>query len=395
MAGNTSESGAPVEPDMPVESLATLDIILGLVLFFIMLGVGGSLEVPLIKYFGSCRTRLANISILTGLFCQFVVMPNLGALFAKVFGMTSFEAFGFVCVMSCPGGTTSNIFAVLAKGVLELSVMMTVVSSVLAFGFTTMWLYVYGVAFGVDAAIDFMGLVVGLVLLMIPLVIGAVITYCCPAIKQTLQRVLSIVGAVGIVVVLALVMVDYSGSLGDMTWRVWIPASLLTCPIGGAIAWLICRFAGFKAAVRRTVALEAGLQNSSLAYGIIQLSLRKQSQRDEAVRGPLIYTIFMFVWAGIYVGLSQFESRYNERHNICELNPELAVMVRAIKKEEEAEEERAKSPHHRQEEQPAPELRQVQQHEPPARLNADEELGEQVEPRQVTPVIDEKTLPPV
>lgn len=70
--------------------------------------------------------------VIIGCLAQFIIMPVMAWVLAKVFHLSPELALGVILVGCCPGGTASNVITYLAKGDLALSVGMTMTSTVLA-----------------------------------------------------------------------------------------------------------------------------------------------------------------------------------------------------------------------------------------------------------------------
>ena len=60
-----------------------------------------------------------------GVMCQYTVMPLAGCVIARVLQLQSDVAAGLILLASCPGGTSSNLITIIAKGDVALSVLMT------------------------------------------------------------------------------------------------------------------------------------------------------------------------------------------------------------------------------------------------------------------------------
>ena len=67
---------------------------------------------------------------LVGLTGQLVILPLVAYLLATALNLPAYYFIGIVLVACCPGGSSSNIFSLLAKGDVALSVSMTAVSSI-------------------------------------------------------------------------------------------------------------------------------------------------------------------------------------------------------------------------------------------------------------------------
>jgi predicted Na+-dependent transporter len=101
--------------------------LLSVMMMLIMLGMGASLT------FKDFRIAFRKPQgILVGLLCQYAIMPFLGYLMASALGLSPALSIGLILMACMPGGTTSNIFTYFSKGVLALSIMMTICSTLVA-----------------------------------------------------------------------------------------------------------------------------------------------------------------------------------------------------------------------------------------------------------------------
>lgn len=106
-------------------------VLLPLVLACIMYGMGLSLQ-------SKDFARLAKLPkpIFIGLFGQILLLPALAFSIAVLFNAPEAVAIGLMILSVCPGGTTSNLFAHLAKANLALSISLTAITTVICV-FTT------------------------------------------------------------------------------------------------------------------------------------------------------------------------------------------------------------------------------------------------------------------
>ena len=71
------------------------------------------------------------VPVITGLTGQLLILPLIAVLIAKIFNLDEVFFIGLVLIALCPGGSSSNIFTLIAKGDLALSVSLTALSSVI------------------------------------------------------------------------------------------------------------------------------------------------------------------------------------------------------------------------------------------------------------------------
>lgn len=70
--------------------------------------------------------------VFLGCLSQFTIMPIVAFLVAKIFNLPTELAVGLILVGCCPGGTSSNVMAFIAKGDVALSVTLTSVATLMA-----------------------------------------------------------------------------------------------------------------------------------------------------------------------------------------------------------------------------------------------------------------------
>ena len=71
-------------------------------------------------------------AIVVGVCLQYTVMPVVGFLCARLFGLEAEVAAGLILIGACPGGVASNVIAYLARANVPLSVTMTACSTMLS-----------------------------------------------------------------------------------------------------------------------------------------------------------------------------------------------------------------------------------------------------------------------
>jgi BASS family bile acid:Na+ symporter len=70
--------------------------------------------------------------VVIGVVAQFIVMPSIAALLAFALHLSPPLAVGLILVGCCPGGTASNVVALIGRADVALSVVMTTVSTLVA-----------------------------------------------------------------------------------------------------------------------------------------------------------------------------------------------------------------------------------------------------------------------
>lgn len=92
-----------------------INVFVGLVLCFTMLGLGCTVD---ISQLGEHIRR--PVGVLLALVCQFVIMPLVAFLLALAFSLDDVAAMAVLLCGCCPGGNLSNILSLLAHGEMNL-----------------------------------------------------------------------------------------------------------------------------------------------------------------------------------------------------------------------------------------------------------------------------------
>ena len=83
------------------------------ILTLLMFELGLNLKIEDFKLF---KTRPKPV--LAGLIGQIIILPLLAWIIGKALGLDPIFLIGFVLIACCPGGSSSNVFSMLAKGLL-------------------------------------------------------------------------------------------------------------------------------------------------------------------------------------------------------------------------------------------------------------------------------------
>jgi bile acid transporter len=262
--------------------------LLGIMMMVIMLGMGASMT-PRDFLIAFRKPK----GILVGLLSQFAVMPLLGFLLAMALGFQQALVVGLLLIACMPGGTTSNIFTYFSKGVLALSIMMTVVSTLAAVVMVPLLLSFYGGMAGVggEYAIPPANVAQILVVLLVPTVIGMISRKLNPNVGATFELIGSFMG----VVVILFLILTWVPRNYTMLLETPLPVYVATIGIGmiGMLfGYWVARGLGQDTNRSRTISLETGIQNGPLAVLVITLTFSGQMQQDVLLI-PVLYSLFI------------------------------------------------------------------------------------------------------
>jgi len=208
----------------------------------------------------------------------------------------------------CPGGTTSNLFTYLAKGDVALSVTMTAIASVITvftIPIVLSFSLIHFMGTGSEFQLPIVKTMVSLVVItIVPISIGMVIKRFAPRVADSSQVLVSRFG----VIFLAMLVVFLSYVQRDIIVDAFIetgPVSLILNVSTMALGYYSSKWFGLNLAQRTSITMEVGLQNSTLS---VFMALTLLSNYDMSMT-PAIYTLVMFLTAGILVRIFSAKSK--------------------------------------------------------------------------------------
>ncbi len=232
----------------------------------IMLGMGLTLR---FSDFAAVARDPKNVAL--GVAAQFLIMPTAGWIIARMFQLETGLAIGLILVACCPGGTASNVICYLAKANVPLSVLLTMCSTVVAIFATpllTRWLA--GAWLPVDAAALFKSM---LVVVLLPLVCGVTANTLMEKMKYP-GRIRGWVDAIGpllsalvIVLIVGCIVASKKPEIARSAMPLFVSVFLLHF-VGFLAGYLFAWASGCKEALRRTISIEVGMQNSGLGAAL-------------------------------------------------------------------------------------------------------------------------------
>lgn len=283
------------------------------VLVSIMFGMGCHIKVS--ELWAHLRRPFG---VAVGMLCQFVMMPLLAFGLLTAMRLSGLYAIGMLIMACCPGGTVSNVFAYFVDGDVPLSIAMTLCSTVLAMGMMPVNMLLYGhyVDTG-DIVVPYSKMAMSLVFISLPAGLGMLFNKFCPRASPYVTKVASSLGGLLIVVTQIMEVIIFPDIFSD-TPTVLYAATVAMPAAGMMLGYLISWVFRRPDAVRKTIAIESGIQNVGTALTIVSLSFKFREQR-EALLFPWLYGFTMiflsFILCIVYQIYKKFCSR-SSSHNI-------------------------------------------------------------------------------
>ncbi len=248
-------------------------------------------------------------AVLAGLTGQIVFLPLIAYLVGRMFGVEPIFFLGIMLIGCSPGGSSSNVFSMLAGGDVALSVSLTAFSSVITL-FTSpfiMDMVATTVGNSVDVHLPVGNLLVqNIVLMAIPIIVGLCISVYRPNAAKKMHGVLKRL-AFPLLVVLASVffvqnretIVEEFPQLG-LTITVLILLSMLS---GVFLSWLM----RLSHKEQRTIVIEIGMQNAAQAITIASSPF--VFNNDVMAIPAIVYALMMNVILLTYVGIIHYRGK--------------------------------------------------------------------------------------
>ncbi|XP_075422927.1 sodium/bile acid cotransporter 4 [Ascaphus truei] len=280
-----------------------LSVFVVVTLCITMLGLGCTVEVSQI---GEHLRR--PIGVLLALISQFVLMPMVAFLLALIFSLNEVAAIAVLLCGCCPGGNLSNIMSLLVNGDMNLSIIMTTSSTLLALLLMPLCLWIYSRPWINTPLVQFLPLgAVALTLCstLLPIGLGVFIRYRYSRIADVLLKV-----SLWSLLVTLLVLFILTGAMLGPELLATIPPSVyivaLVMPlIGYSLGYGLGTLFNLSPNCRRTVSLETGCQNVQLCTALLKLAFPAHLI-GSMYMFPLLYALFQAAEAGIYVLVYKF-----------------------------------------------------------------------------------------
>lgn len=243
-------------PDVTSQGAPAVNPLLGVIMF----GMGLTLKPA---DFRLVFTR--PLPVIIGVIAQYLIMPLTAVLVVWLLRLPPEIAAGVILVGCAPGGTSSNVVSYLARGDVALSVTMTSVSTLLAPVITPLLVaWLAGQYMPVQAGPMALSIVQ---VVLVPVVLGLLVSTFLPRVVEAVTPVLPWVSVVAISSIVAIVVGGSHERILEAGFVV-LAAVILHNLLGYLLGYGVGAVFGQPVPVKRTMAVEVGMQNSGLAAGL-------------------------------------------------------------------------------------------------------------------------------
>ncbi|PHR57627.1 MAG: bile acid transporter [Robiginitomaculum sp.] len=212
---------------------------------------------------------------LAGMLAQIIGLPLLTLGLVMVLKPAPSLALGMILVACCPGGNISNLLAMFGRANTALSVSMTATSS-LAAAFVTpvsilFWLSIYEPTRQLLSTTQFDRMAFlsqTLLILALPLLLGALTAWRAPKLAKRLQKPLALFGGVVLLGIIFVGFYTYRAVLADFGMII-LPLVIVHNALAFALGYGTGLVTQADIPTRRALAFEVGIQNSGLGLIIL------------------------------------------------------------------------------------------------------------------------------
>lgn len=242
-------------------------------------------------------------AVVLGMVGQIILLPFIAFTLAWALNLPPVYFMGLVLIACCPGGSSSNVFSMLAKGDVALSVTLTAVSSIITL-FTLpviMEFTSYFVSHNAGTTIELpVGklLMQNIVLFFIPLLAGLLLRYKRPVWAAKVSRVLNKTAFPALMLLALLFFLQYTQEIMENFRLIGFACGMLIIT-SMLCSSLLSRIGKLTNAVRHTIVIEVGMQNAAQAIAIATSPFIFNS--GEMAIPAIIYALLMNVLLLLYI----------------------------------------------------------------------------------------------
>lgn len=250
-------------------------------------------------------------AVAAGLVGQLVFLPAIAFIVAVAFNLPAVAFIGLLLVACCPGGSSSNVFSMLAKGNVALSVTLTALSSVLTL-VTIPVIMEFVTRFVSMKEETVITLPVGrllmqnIVLVFLPMILGTVFRHWSPALAKRVGTVLGRLAFPALMLLAGIFFIQYAKEIIDNIGVLGVSCGTLILAAMGCGAILAGMFRLDKAS-KRTIVIEVGMQNAAQA---IAMAVSPQVFNNGEMAIPaIVYALLMNVILLTYLTVIRHKSQ--------------------------------------------------------------------------------------
>ncbi|XP_020644176.3 hepatic sodium/bile acid cotransporter [Pogona vitticeps] len=260
------------------------------ILFVVMMSLGCTLELSKIKAY-CYKPKEVAIAVIA----QYGIMPLTAYALGKFFRLESIQAMTILICGCCPGGNLSNILSLASKGDMNLSIVMTACSTVLALGLMPLLLFLYTESIyqgNLEHKVPYKTIVFSLFMILVPCAIGIYLNEKKPQYSRIVVKAGMIVLLLSSILTIALTVIHFGSSILLIIFSPRLLGACTLMPfVGFSMGYILSASFHFSSQCRRTICFETGCQNVQLCTTILQMAFAPEVV-GALFLFPLLYLIF-------------------------------------------------------------------------------------------------------
>ena len=237
---------------------------------------------------------------LVGLICQLILLPIIAFLLLKIFNLPLEIALGVMIIAAAPGGVTSNVLTKFANGDVALSISLTAIISLISIISVPFIVFKSAELFkvsGISKDISMIGISMKMFLVVtLPVFIGMLIRKFATNFIMSKSQLIERISVLLFVIVFAAIWIEEWENITRYIQQAGLITLVLNI-IMMIIGYYVAKFLASGVAQRKSISLECGLQNGTLAVFVAS-----QLFNDIAYLIPTAtYAIIMFITSLVFV----------------------------------------------------------------------------------------------
>ena len=250
---------------------------------------------------------------LVGLFGQLIMLPLIAYAIASLFSLPPIFFIGVMLIACCPGGSSSNIFSMLAKGDVALSVSLTALSSIITLVTVPaimQWVTVYvGASQGIQLPVVNL-LMQNVFTMLVPIILGIMCRMYFTDVAGKMDRVLSKIAFPALMLLAGIFFVQHYDTITTHFSVLGMCVGLLLLT-AVALSGVGSRCMRLNNKERRTIVIEVGMQNAAQAIAVASSPF---VFNDGRIAIPaIIYALLMNVVLLTYVSIIKVRAKGKEQ----------------------------------------------------------------------------------
>ena len=237
---------------------------------------------------------------LVGLICQLILLPIIAFLLLKIFNLPLEIALGVMIIAAAPGGVTSNVLTKFANGDVALSISLTAIISLISIISVPFIVFKSAELLEITEIskdISMIGISTKMFLVVtLPVIIGMLIRKFATNFVMSKSQIIERISVLLFVIVFAAIWVEEWENIISYIKQAGLITLILNI-VMMTVGYYIAKFFASGVAQRKSISLECGLQNGTLAVFVAS-----QIFNDIAFLIPTAtYAIIMFITSILFV----------------------------------------------------------------------------------------------